>query len=108
MVQLCTSRQPSSQESPPRDGEAQALGVAEEETNEPGLAAGPSAEGRMVQGRYAYELGAMIGKGNDGQVVRAVNLETGKRLAIKIIKRAQNQIQEDILSEGDYMKRVQS
>ncbi len=37
-----------------------------------------------------YEIGAVIGKGNDGQVVRAVNIETEKCVAIKIMKRKVN------------------
>jgi hypothetical protein len=40
--------------------------------------------------RCTYELGPVIGKGNDGQVMRAVNLETGKRVAIKIMRRRCN------------------
>jgi len=74
--------------------------------------------------RCTYELGPVIGKGNDGQVVRAVNLETGKRVALKIMQRRVNP--DDNLSEvfppsnhprshmidcagqGDYMRRVQS
>lgn len=66
----------------------------------------PPSEGRAVRGRCTYELGPVIGKGNDGQVVRAVNLETGSRVALKIMQRRVNP--DDNLSEGDYMKRVQS
>ena len=47
--------------------------------------------------RCTYELGPVIGKGNDGQVVRAVNLETGKRVALKIMQRRVNP--DDNLSE---------
>lgn len=67
---------------------------------------GGLSEGRVIRGRHTYEIGALIGKGNDGQVVRAVNLETGKRVALKIMRRRCNQ--DDGMSEGDYMKRVQS
>lgn len=39
--------------------------------------------------------------------MRAVNMETGKRVAMKIMRRRHNQ-EEGGLSEGEYMKRVQS
>ena len=48
--------------------------------------------------RCTYELGPVIGKGNDGQVMRAVNLETGKRVAIKIMRRRCNP--DDDMSEA--------
>ena len=47
--------------------------------------------------RCTYEVGPVIGKGNDGQVVRAVNMESGKRVAIKIMRRRYNQ--DDGMSE---------
>lgn len=71
----------------------------------PGASGGAEA-GRVVHGRYSYELGAVIGKGNDGTVVRAVNMETGVPVAIKILNRRYNQ--EDGMTEGDYMKTTQS
>jgi len=41
-----------------------------------------SSAAALVNGRY--QLGSTIGKGNDGTVVRAMNVLTGKQLAIKI------------------------
>lgn len=66
----------------------------------------PSEARRVIYGRQAYEMGVIIGKGNDGQVIRAKNVESGQRCAIKILPRRYNQ--EDGMSEADYMKRVQS
>jgi len=51
----------------------------------------------FVVDRCTYELGPVIGKGNDGQVLRAVNLETGKRVAVKIMRQRLNQ--DDNMSE---------
>ena len=48
----------------------------------------------------------MIGKGNDGQVMRAVNLETGKRVAIKIMRRRCNP--DDDMSEASSRLLVRS
>jgi len=95
---------------PPREEEgeeqpAKACAAPEEKEQTEQKMAAPS-EGRTVRGRCTYELGPVIGKGNDGQVMRAVNLETGKRVAIKIMRRRCNP--DDDMSEGDYMKRVQS
>jgi len=98
----CTTRR---EQEDTADESAQAPDTAEE--GEPSNEQGGLSEGRVIRGsRHTYEIGAIIGKGNDGQVVRAVNLETGKRVAMKIMRRRCNQ--EDGMSEGDYMKRVQS
>jgi len=102
MVHYCTNRREQ------EDGEEDSAKGLEADEGEPCNDLGGLSEGRVIRGsRHTYEIGAVIGKGNDGQVVRAVNTETGKRVAMKIMRRRHNQ-EEGGLSEGEYMKRVQS
>eukprot|EP00658_Telonema_sp_P-2_P078071 TRINITY_DN7225_c0_g1_i5.p1 TRINITY_DN7225_c0_g1~~TRINITY_DN7225_c0_g1_i5.p1 ORF type:complete len:376 (+),score=78.82 TRINITY_DN7225_c0_g1_i5:342-1469(+) len=59
----------------------------------------------LVNGRY--QLGSTIGKGNDGTVVRAINVTTGKPLAIKITNRKRHN-SESGCTEADNTRRAQS
>jgi serine/threonine protein kinase len=65
----------------------------------------PPPSSSLVNGRY--QLGSTIGKGNDGTVVRAVNVTTGKPLAIKITHKNRHNI-ECTSSESDNTRRSQS
>lgn len=101
----CTNRRDEEGE----ESTAQAVSAAtleDEEGEMPNEQLVAPSEGRVIRGRCTYEVGPVIGKGNDGQVVRAVNMESGKRVAIKIMRRRYNQ--DDGMSEADYMTRVQS
>eukprot|EP00657_Telonema_sp_P-1_P009182 TRINITY_DN3357_c0_g1_i1.p1 TRINITY_DN3357_c0_g1~~TRINITY_DN3357_c0_g1_i1.p1 ORF type:complete len:318 (+),score=48.34 TRINITY_DN3357_c0_g1_i1:155-1108(+) len=63
-----------------------------------------STTGSLVNGRY--QLGTTIGKGNDGTVVRAMNVKTGKPLAIKITKACRHN-KECASSESENTRRSQ-
>jgi len=68
-------------------------------------AASPVSPGSLVNGRY--QLGTTIGKGNDGTVVRGLNVTSGKPVAIKITNQ-NRQNQECGNSESENTRRAQS
>lgn len=65
---------------------------------------GTPPQNSLVNNRY--QLGSTIGKGNDGTVVRAVNVTTGKPLAIKVTHKNRNK--ECASSEAENTQRSQS
>jgi len=67
--------------------------------------ASPVSPGSLINGRY--QLGTTIGKGNDGTVVRGLNVTTGRPVAIKIASQ-NRQNQECGSSESENTKRAQS
>lgn len=70
-----------------------------------GTAGACCSPGTLVNGRY--QLGSTIGKGNDGTVVRAVNVTNGKPLAIKVTSKKRHN-QECGNSESENTRRSQS